>query len=411
MAGEEELMNPRLDSHKAFTLIELLISITITTFLVVTVYLTLKTSLDTWMFARYELSLQKVLSSTMDQIINGTPTQDGLKDALEVIQAESGDVEFLSPWMDDSHSVANVGFAYRLQRKMKAGAVAPIGEVKLPESDDFILVPVRAVQLEDTESSYVRIMGAPPEGSDLRFVYHVDADGNEDLIRRVWYDSESEQIISAGEDGRSVLSKNAYGVRITNFVMTFLDNKNRVVGEYGDVSEDEIQMVTGVEVLLEAEVDGYEQELLSFINLRNVPMSSGYALLREGTQLIIPDSQEIHTLILTNISGVDGDDKIRLEFEDQEGSTMGAELKFSKIGSLKTKLESFIIEYPVGNVVYSEFPKSSLETGFNFLIIDSEGRYDYYDDPEINDIVNLKGEVTVKVKKMDVAGAALMIRP
>ena len=47
----------------------------------------------------------------------------------------------------------------------------------------------------------------------------------------------------------------------------------------------------------------------------------------------------------------------------------------------------------------------------NFLTLGADGRYDYDIDKDTENVVDLKGEVTLTVLKMEAKGAAVFIRP
>ncbi len=394
-----------------FTLIELLIAIAIATVIVGAVYWSLNAALESWGYSRDQLALQKVLSDVMEQVLSGTVDTYGIKDSLEIITAGVERIEFVPPWTDDSHTAAAVNFIYTLNRKIKPGTAVPIGEIKLPESNKFRLVPVKKVELEDSDKSQVRLGLAAPLGSELKFTYHPDPKASEDVIKAIWWEPEAKQVYCQDKEGVENLSLNPFGVEITQMILRYYDNTNKPVTEYSFVDERDLNVITGVEVFVEAKLDQYTQSLVSFTNLRNSPMRSGYLTLREGSRLPIADSHNIQTLLLTNLSGVSDGDELQIDATPRSGKTWRIKLKFQKSGQNKAKLESYTIEYPPQHPVYTEYPQSSIDAGLNLLSLGGNGFYDYDDDEDVEDVVLLEGDVILEVTKMDIEGAGLFVRP
>jgi hypothetical protein len=411
MEKDPGMANARQPDNRGFSLIELLISITVTFFLVYTVYLMLTTSLEAWTYSRHELALQKVLHVTMERVVSGTPEFFGIKDAMELVEAGRARVGFMPPYIDDSHTVAGPGFVYRLRRRMKPSTATPLAEIRLPESREYTLFPARLVDLGEKAVTTARLVGNPPEGGKLRFSYQIDPDENPDVVYRMWWDSREGEILLEHENGEEQLSGNGLGVKITGFEMTYYDNRNNPVGGKAGPDRSQVAGVTGVEVMMRASSGGYSAQTRNFINLRNVPMSSGYVPLRERLSFPIPDSEEVHTLRLTGLTGVKGGDVLRLEARSDQGGSWAIELKFFRVGSLPAKIESYKVEYPAGREIFASFPGTDVEAGLNLMVLDQQGLYDYKDDPEIEDTVSLRGNVTLEVTRMDVEGAALMARP
>lgn len=397
--------------NKSFTLIELLISIAIAVIITAAIYFSLDTALESWGYSRDQLALQKVSSETIDEVVGGTAAVYGLRGSLEIISAGTKRIEFVPPWTDDTHSAASRGFIYALNRRLKPGTAIPIGEIKLPESGKYRLVPVSIVELEDTNISQVKLGLAAPGGSQLRFTYHPDARTNPDVVKTIRWDADAQQVYSEDKDGIENISRNPFGVKITDMRMDYYDNTNKLITDCEWVDEKDLNMITGIEVYLEARLGQYTQSLVSFVNLRNSPMRSGYLALRKGTRIPIPDSHNIHTLLITNISGVSGGDELQLEAVPGSGKAWRINIKFSRYGLSNPKIESYTIEYPPQYPVYTGYPRTSIDIGLNLLILGVNGLYDYDDDEDVEDFVMLEDEVVLEVTKMDIEGAGLFVRP
>ncbi|MBU4457946.1 MAG: prepilin-type N-terminal cleavage/methylation domain-containing protein [Candidatus Omnitrophica bacterium] len=401
----------RISASNSFTLIELLLSIAIATVITAAVYFSLNTALESWGYSRDQLALQKVLSEVMDEVLSGTAAVYGLRDSLEIMAAGTNKVEFVPPWTDDTHSVAAMGFIYTLNRRIKPGAAVPIGEIKLSESGKYQFMPVSLVESEDANISQVRLGLAAQVGNHLRFIYHPDPRANPDVVQTISWDPEAQQVYSEDTEGIENISRNPFDVKITNMRLHYYDNANNLITDFEWVDDRDLNMITGIEVYMEVELGQYKQDLVSFINLRNAPMRSGYLALRKGTRIPIPDSHNIHTLLLTNISGVTSGDELQIEATPRSGKVWRVKIVFSRAGSSKPKIESYTVEYPPQHVVYTEYPRTSIDAGLNFLTLGANGFYDYDDDVDIEDFVMLEDEVVLEVTKMDIEGAGLFVRP
>src|SRR3989338_76888 len=91
----------RKSASSAFTLIELVITIAISTIIMAALYFSLKTALDTWGICQGELLLQQSSSRIMEELVEGPPDAYGIRDALEVIDGSPTQVSVVMPWTDE----------------------------------------------------------------------------------------------------------------------------------------------------------------------------------------------------------------------------------------------------------------------------------------------------------------------
>ncbi len=394
-----------------FTLIELIISIALVVIISSAVYFAVDSALDSWGYCRDQLSLQKVLAETMDKVISGTTKSFGLKDSLEITVGGKTKVEFVPPWVDDTHASANREFTYTLNKKIKSGAPVPLGEIKMPETQKWRLVPVQIVPLEKGDNTQAKLTLSVPEGSDLRFIYHPDWKAEPDALRRIIWDARSKEItFEQGEISES-LSKNFFGVEILNLKLKYFTNNNEQVTDRDWVDDDDLQIISGVEVEIEAQLGQYTQKLVRFVNLRNAPMRTGYLTLRKDMRIKIPDSKHIKAFLITNLQGVSNNDTIQLEAVPQAGHPWRVTITFDRTGSNKPIIDKIEVEYPQQKTVFTDYPKSTVELGLNMMLLGNDGLYDYDDDEDVEDTVNLEGEVDLYVTEMTIEGAGLFIRP
>jgi len=397
--------------NRGFTLIELIVSIAIASVITGAIYFSLNTALESWGYSRDQIAMQKVLSDISREISGGNLFSYGLQDALEVIEAGTTRIEFVPPWTDDSHTVASRGFVYTLNRKIRPGSALPITEVAFFDTGEYTLIPVALVDKKYTDVSQVRLGLATTVGTKLRFTYHPDAKANADVIKTIWWDSLNRQIYSEYRYDITNISDNPFGVEVVDFKLKYFDNTNRLISDFDYVDESDINIISGVEIFIKVQLGQHSKSLLGFVGMRNAPTRSGYLSLKQGTTIPIPDSGDIRIFLMRNISGVENGDIVELEATPDGGRAWRVRVLFSRVGFANPKIERYTIEYPPGKKVYTGYPRMSVDVGLNLLTLDSRGLYDYDNDAEIKDSVNLEGDVSLEVTKMDVEGAGLFIRP
>ena len=280
IATEEKiLLNSSISKNCAgFSLIELLMSITIILLIVSVIYFCLNSALESWSYSSDQLSLQKVLSETIDTIINGKVGEYGLKDSLQMMEASKREVDFVPPWVDDTHSAQGKDFIYSLNREVKPGAPVPVAQVYLSESRQWRLAPVASVDLENSDKSQVQLLLEVPDGTPLRFIYHPNPDKNQDLIKKISWDEKEQAVYIEDQNGKEIISQNMFGVKITKMEISYYTNTNQVLTDRENVDETDVPIITGAEVFLEAKINQHTQSLKSFISLRNAPMRTARVL-------------------------------------------------------------------------------------------------------------------------------------
>jgi len=405
--------------QSGFTLVELLIAVLIVVFITGAIYWSVATALQSWAYMKDELMLQKVLSQVMQELIEGTPDRNGLRDSLEIVKAYSDEVEAVYPWTDSSHMAQSGLNVYELDREIKPGASIPIAEARAPDTDAYN--PVAASMLDwgrKEELNKVQLVSKVAPGSLLRFTFHPDPKKNPDTVTGYKWVKEDGQVFVEDSEGRSEISKNPFGIKITSFSLKYFDNANNNISGGGDVPDDKLQFIGGIEIYAEASLppaagdktSGKKKDLISFVSLRNSPAKGGALAIKEGMRFPIPDSRHIRTFFLSNLSGIDDRDVIQLTAVPAGGSEWRLTVNFSRAGLTAPKIASYTVEYPAGKTVFSDKSNTSVEAGLNLLSLGPNGMYDYDYDENTDNIVMCEGEVELKVTKMDISGAALFIR-
>lgn len=398
---------------KGFTLIELTITIAISTMITAALYFSLKTALESWDISQDQLLLQQASSRIMEELVEGPPGAYSLRDALEVVDGTPMQVVTVMPWTDDTHGVYTGIATYTLNKHIKPGTSLPIAEAFLPELSEYKIVPVMLIDKGKSEDyPQLKLNMAVPAGSRLRFIFYPDYKKDADVMTTFRYDAEAQAIFIDDKDGSRQVYKNPFGVKITDFKLRYFDNTNTEIGVDGSISTADIPVITAIEIAFKAQSkNGNTRETVTFISLRNAPMHSGNLTLREGAEFPIPNSKEVKALFLTNLSGIDNKDSLILEAMPQSRGSWVLKIEFSKISDLAQPLiESYAVEYPAGNKVFSSRPRVTADLGFNLLSLGFNGLHDYgFNDVE-GEII-LDGKVTLEVKKMNIGGASIFVRP
>ncbi len=396
-----------------FTIIELVITTAISTMIAGALYFSLKTALDTWVISQDQLLLQQANSRIMEEVVERSPDTYGIRDALEMVDGSPTLVTLVMPWTDDTHDVYSGVSNYTLNKHIKAGASPPIAEALLPQSDEYKVVPIAMIdkgKSEDNPEAHLD-MSVPP-GSHLRFTFHPDYKRDGDVLTTFRYDEEAGAIFIDDKDGTREIYKNPFGVKINDLRLRYYDNTNTEVGVNGSISNSDIPVITGIEIAYKAKSkNGEKRETVTFVSLRNAPMHSGNLTLREGTRFAIPNSKEVKALFLTNLSGIDHQDFLVLEARPQSGKIWAIKIQFSKLSNLSEPIiDNYVIEYPLGNKVFSDRPRTPANFGLSLLSLGPNGLFDYDYDAVDGEII-LDGKVTLEVKKMDIGGASIFVKP
>lgn len=399
---------------RGFTLIELLIAISISIMISAALYFSLRSAFESWDISQDLLTLQQVSSQLMEELSEGQPGGFGLRDAMEIINGDTDYLTVVMPWSDDTQSIYGGVYTYTLNRHIKPGTSIPIAEALLPEQKDYRLIPITLIDKGKTDDyPQVFITVALPSGTNLRFTFHPDYKTDGAIVAATYsYDSFEQAVFIEDKDGIRNISKNPFGVKVSEFGFRYFDNANNEVGAGGSISSGDISSITGVEISFTVvSKNGNSRTTQTFISLRNAPAHSGNFSLREGSEMSIPNSNDIKAFFLTNLSGINNNDELVLEAQSDKGEDWLLKIKFSKISMLSPPvIEQVAIEYPEGNKVYTANPRTSAENGLDLLFLGPNGLYDY-DNDGVSDSVILEGDVTLEVKRMDIGGASVFVRP
>ena len=395
-----------------FTLIELLVSIALSIIMLSAIYFSLTAALESWDFTRDELALQQVVGDLVTELMSGTDFNPALRSALEVDRAGETEVRFVVPWTEEQ-TVGSGQRSFQLSRSIKPGTGLPTAELKLPESNAFRPVPI---SWEDssrwTGRPRVRSAFDLVPGSTIRFSYHPDPERVPEAWVTYRWDPDLQRIFREGAGGTQPLGENPFGVVISNCRFRYYDSLNHPVAENGDLLESELLLVTAVEMRMTGRLGPHELTLMGMGMLRNSPKQSGLLILRQDLHAPVPDSHDVKVLTLMNLTGIEDGDELQLELRPPSGRTWRVTLRFERMGQARPLIGQVVLEYPPGNVIFTDRPRTPAEDGLNLLTLGPGGRYDYDDDLDVEDAVFLQGDpVMLTVTKMDIQGAAIFVQP
>ncbi len=404
------------------TLIELLVAIAIGAVVAGVIILILDIGLTSWRIGEADILIQEVGQKVLDELIEGSFELCGLREAVELRQASASNITFIPPWVDvhDIRINLTVGKFLRLKKRIRPGSPPPLAGIRTPGQTNFSPFPVLFTYGENHSPEHpeelVCIRKPIAAGSRLKIYY--SPDGTDPGVSAVYlWDKSHKMLTRAYYDSIEEIPTRAMGVKVTKLEFSYFDMTNALLtpSDGGRLSPAQLRTLSAVKIKLTAEKGNEKRELISFVNIRNLGNRGGGISITEGSILDIPDSEAIHSLILTNIAGVENGDLIEIEAKPEEGKSWKISVKFglmpeSSDTSEKPRLLSFAVEYPPGTALWSRYLNQPIERGLDLTNL-GNNYYDYNDDENIEDIVILRGAVQLLVSRMDVEAAAIAILP
>jgi prepilin-type N-terminal cleavage/methylation domain-containing protein len=415
----------KFSQKKGLTLIELLIAISISTILSGVVIVMLNTSVEAYFYSRERMMLDKSLDACLEEVAGGGYDHYGIKDALEILSVSKNSITFVPLWSDEvytpktGHHEASLvkKTPFLLNRPVKAGTFTPIVEISRRSGRALWKeIPITYVPGENLDplnpDDKIFLNDPLPPGHKIRFIYHPDVKNYSDCAMTIKWDNG--RIVREYMGSEEIIPKyGTKGILLTGFCFQYLDNTNtEVLPKAGYIPD-----ITAVKIGLNAQLEGSKlsknnlvKEAFSFINIRNTRTQGRGIIIRQGTRMKIPDSQNIRVFSLANVVGVKANGMIEIEVRPQTGSRwkISIELGFDEEIPI---LKKYSVEYPAGSVVHSETINLTTDIPLNFLTLGGQGLYDYDLDEDIDDIVELTGDVELLVTRMDAKGAVVYIRP
>jgi len=408
--------------NRGFTLIEIMVSVAISVVITGTIALVLQSGMEAWRYGQERLAAQKVFSDVMDLLTEGGYDEDGIKDATEIVRAGPHSFTFVSLWRDDSQRPdprVNPEQRFTMNRQYKAGSSLPLGQIRKRGTYDWKSVPVKFYYGEgndpaDPDDQVVFVDTIPPI-HDVRILFKPDALADPTVAKTFSWEEGDQRIYSTFDGKTTDMLKHDKTTKIEYLKFIYYDGLNQLVevpaGET-TLPQKDLNRVTAVKVYLRVRKGPEVKEQTSFINIRST-LGGGIAI-TEGTVIPMPNSQDIRAFYIGNFQGVKGPATLELDVEPKMGTIWRVRLDLAPAGKEDMVLTNFSIQYPPGTPVFSDRPykRFSARDSLNLLTIDRSGRYDYDDDEDMRDFVNVRGEgVFLTIRRMDMDGANIYIKP
>lgn len=406
---------------RGFTIVELLISITVLTVIAGVEVMLLQAGLDAWRYGTARSRLQAASDELMEILLEGGYEGEGIRDGVEMKLAEATAIGFVPLWTDRSHRpdpVRNKDQRFILERQFKAGAPNPIGQVKKPETADFISVPIKFTYGSSRDprapDDVVQFLDPIPPRSELKILYTPDGESDPEVIKIFRWDPATQRVYqSYGGRTRDILNPSET-VRVARCVFLYYDNLNRLIPMKGEaLSSLSTKRATAVKLYLLLSQGTELKELTSFTNVRNV--STIGATITEGAELPMPSPAKIKAFSLGAFYGLKRDGIVEMVIRAAGRPRWKIRMKFTAgAKGDELVLQRFQMEAPPGKILASVIVEQNVSAGefVNMQTLDRTGLYDYDDDEEVKDLVEVKGRnPVVTVTRLDFEGASLFIRP
>ncbi|MBN1522796.1 MAG: prepilin-type N-terminal cleavage/methylation domain-containing protein, partial [Candidatus Aureabacteria bacterium] len=396
---------------RAFTLVELLIAIALSTIISATIIYVFKAGLDSWEYGQGQALCQLSDETAVEKIIEGDYFYDGLREALEIIKAQETEIQFV-PWYVQTVDKIEPGEKYQLERTLLKGASFPVGEVfnEKTKSYEFRNMGYLFEKTETSSREFVRFHVSQFYRHG-RVIYYPDPRVHEDVIMRIYYEPSKKMIYREYLGVTKPLFRGEHNIISLSF--RYFDSTNSEIDPGRiNISKTLTTPVTAVSVEVTAESGSETYTLKSFVNIRKKGIAGSGLYLTENARVPVPDSKNIKTLTLTNFGGIfeHSTAEVLIQSESLKGQNYLVRIEFDNIDGIEYIL-SFSIEYPKGETVLKKDVNKPVATGLNLLTLDPSGHYDYDDDNGIEDFVSFEGDdIILSVEKMGIGGMNLFVR-
>lgn len=414
-------MRPRLDRRGGFTIVELLITMTVLAIIAGVEVMLLETGLESWRYGESRVGLQRASDELMENLLEGGFDGEGIRDAVELKQADTHAIGIVPLWTDRSHKpdpVRNKGQKFILERQFKPGAPTPIGQFKKPDGDNFVSAQLKFTYgiSRDPKSAddVVQFLDPIPPGSEIKILYTPDADNDPEVAKIFRWDPDARRVYESYAGKTKDLLKASENVKVEQCSFLYYDNLNRLIPlEEGSLSPLSIKRATAVKLYLVLRKKGELKELTSFTNVRNV--STIGATISEGAELPMPTPAKIKAFSIGDFYGLRREGIVDLVVSAGGRPRWKVRLRFKKAPKEEDLiLDRFQMEAPPGKIVTSQIVEQTIAANefVSIQALDRTGLYDYDDDEEVRDLVVITGsDPTVTVTRLDFEGASLFIRP
>ncbi|OGX04812.1 MAG: hypothetical protein A3J12_07620 [Omnitrophica bacterium RIFCSPLOWO2_02_FULL_44_11] len=406
--------NMRTDrKEKGLTLIEVLVAVSIASILTAGIERLLDTALTAWRYSIEEAVVSKMAEDVTRRMSEGDYELQGLRDAVEIVDAQKKSVSFVPLWLD-AFDQPTKGNRFYLSNRIRKGSAPPIGEVKFRGETEFHTYRAFVHTSDSGTEEWIEFGFPISKGNAVRIAYHPDYRKNPETLMRYEWDKEKSTIFRHYNDEVADFDLNRSSVHVTDAAFEYYDGYDRLLElkDKDHLDANQLVQVTAVESNIVFRGKELERKSNSFINVRALGKSGQGILLKEGLEFPIPNSEDIRALQLLNFSEIREGAMIELKIyskTDQQSWRIKLQLGIADGSPVIKGQEIF---YPENKLMFDSFQEASIRQGYDLLNVGGNGTFDYDDDGGIVDKVNFKGDdVFLKVIRMDIEGCMLIVRP
>lgn len=379
-----------------FTLVELIISVSILTIISLGIIAMLKAGLDAWIQGEAESVLQSAGSEIFNTIIEGNFKFDGVRESLDVLGGEKHRLVFV-PWWEQNVVFARKGDKIKLNRRIHEFSPVPILQVFDYRSQSHVLLDLLYFPnsaLQGDQEAYVKTDRdiAPSDKAKLFYYPEIDTSGIPDISMVYEWDASKSALFRTYQGRTENILKDS-SIRVQNFHVSFLNGLNKSVGEgVSVVNFLDDNPISAIRLNLTLEKNGHILTFRTFASLRKKSQASAGVLITPGGKMRIPNSVEIKTFSIIHFGYFSG----KAEFKGLITSTEEQQSYLIQVDLEERNAIPFVtgyhVECPRGKKMYENRNQFPASRGLNLLTLDHSGRYDYGADGNVDSEIQFKGD-------------------
>lgn len=400
-------------SKKGFTLIEILVAVSIASFLTTGIANLLDTALTSWRFSLEEANISKLAEETMLRMADGDYELPGIRDAMEIIEAGRTSIGFVPLWTDFFDQVPSDG-KFMLSRRIRRGSVPPVGEIRFPDKEAFHPYKMTLVSDQAGGREWAEFGFPVPKGAVVRIAYQPDYTVHPEMVMRYEWNEKEQRIIRSYNKEVTDFNLKRSQVFATKVEFVYYNSSNQVIKFNGNNirEKNKIIQITAVKITAAFKGKDLTRSYESFVNIRALGKAGQGIILSEGLQVPIPNSSEIQALQLVNFAGVSEGATVEVSIHSLNNNDVYRLKLYLGVQEGMPVLRKLEVFYPEDKLVFESTEEKFLRHGFDFLTIGLNGMYDYDKDMKGGDrVLFLKDPVFLQVDQLGVEGLMLIVRP
>jgi hypothetical protein len=379
------------------------------------IILIFNSGIDSWIFGQTYTEIQDTANLCQNQIIEGSFIYDGLREILEITKAEQSAITFI-PWWEQKIPSIEPKKKIVLEYPINTRAPTPIGEIWSVKKNQYELINIEFYSKGENISdfkSYVSFPENVPNHSKGRVFFYPDSQKNNEKIEMtISWDPQKKILIRSYRGNTTPLARFSEDVLITDFKIEYINGTNEVIpiSKLNNLTPMN-NPITAVRDFITVTKEHETYTLRSFVNIRKKSIGTSGNILTEGSKISIPSSRKIKTLSLINFIGIKKNSSIYCVISSKnENKTYALKVNLTLKNEIPW-ITGYDVEYPKGNIVFSQEPNVPASRGINLLTLDYTGVYDYGSEKEIQGQVDFTSDdVQFKLEKSNIGGVSLLQR-